>query len=54
MDSIKINQISVDRLHPMLTDLLRSINKIPQILPNQDWKITLRDWYILFDPSIAH
>lgn len=48
MDAIKINQVAVDQLHPMLGDLLRSVNKIPNIKGDIDWKQKLKQWYHLY------
>lgn len=45
MDAIKINQVAVDQLHPMLGDLLRSVNKIPNIKSDVEWKQKLKQWY---------
>lgn len=45
MDAIKINQVAVDQLHPMLGDLLRSINRISNFKSEAEWKNKLKKWY---------
>jgi len=45
MDAIKINQVAVDQLHPMLGDLLRSVNRISNIKGEIEWKNKLKQWY---------
>lgn len=44
MDAIKINQVAVDQLHPMLGDLLRSVNRISNIKESAEWKLKLKEW----------
>ena len=44
MDAIKINQIAVDQLHPMLGDLLRSVNRLPNFKESVEWKEKLKQW----------
>ena len=50
MDAVKINQVAVDQLHPMLADLLRTLNGIPQLeaaVPGYaDSKTRLKKWLI--------
>lgn len=46
MDAIKINQVAVDQLHPMLGDLLRSINRISTVKGDLEWKNKLKHWYL--------
>lgn len=48
MDAIKINQVAVDQLHPMLGDLLRSVNRIPNIKGENEWKNKLKQWYFYY------
>jgi ESCRT-I complex subunit VPS28 len=44
MDAIKLNQVAVDQLHPMLGDLLRSINRISSVKGEIEWKSKLKNW----------
>lgn len=54
MDAIKINQVAVDQLHPMLGDLLRSVNKIPNIKGDVEWKQKLKYWYNIYFRTQSH
>lgn len=44
MDAVKINQVAVDQLHPMLGDLLRSLNRISSLGGELEWKSKLKKW----------
>ncbi|KAJ1833537.1 Vacuolar protein-sorting-associated protein 28, partial [Coemansia sp. RSA 2706] len=46
MDALSMEMRSVDKLHPLLTDLLQSINAVPFIPADFKWKPTFRDWLI--------
>lgn len=45
MDSIKLNLISVDALHPLVSDIVDSLNKNMNLPPDFDGKVKLRNWY---------
>ncbi|KAJ1865349.1 Vacuolar protein-sorting-associated protein 28 [Coemansia sp. RSA 989] len=45
-DALGLNMRSVDKLHPLLTDLLQSINATALIPADFKWKATFRDWLI--------
>lgn len=53
MDAIKIKQVAVDQLHPMLGDLLRCVNRIPSFKGDFEWKAKLKDWYRQNDSIIV-
>ncbi|KAH7291121.1 hypothetical protein KP509_29G001300 [Ceratopteris richardii] len=44
MDSLKLNMVAVDQVHPLLLDLLSSLNKVPMLSANFEGKIKTRDW----------
>lgn len=49
LDMLKLNMTAVDQLHPLLTDLVRSLNKITGIIikdPKWIWKEKIKDWMI--------
>ncbi|KAJ2823960.1 Vacuolar protein-sorting-associated protein 28 [Coemansia furcata] len=46
MDALSMNMTSVDKLHPLLTDLLQSVNAASFLPPDFRWKASFRDWLI--------
>ncbi|ERM99542.1 hypothetical protein AMTRI_Chr10g6040 [Amborella trichopoda] len=44
MDSLKLNMVAVDQVHPLLSDLLSSLNKVPQIGPDFEGKTKTKEW----------
>lgn len=56
MDSIKLNMLAADQLHPLLGELLQSLNRIKLLknsskdhlasTTNNAWKDKLKDWLI--------
>ncbi|KAJ1725858.1 Vacuolar protein-sorting-associated protein 28 [Coemansia biformis] len=46
MDGLNLNMRSVDKLHPLLSDLLQSINAAPFVPGDFEWKQVFRDWLI--------
>lgn len=44
MDSLKLNMIAVDQVHPLLSDLLSALNKLPILPPDFEGKTKMRDW----------
>ncbi len=46
MDSVKLNMIAVDQIHPLLSDLMQALNKIPSLPPDFEGKTKTRDWLI--------
>ncbi|KAJ2837213.1 Vacuolar protein-sorting-associated protein 28 [Coemansia sp. 'formosensis'] len=46
MDALSMNMTSVDKLHPLLTDLLQSVNAASFLPPDFRWKAGFRDWLI--------
>jgi hypothetical protein len=46
MDSLKLNFLAVDQLHPQLSDLIQSLHKLPTLPPDFSGKNKVRDWLI--------
>jgi hypothetical protein len=47
MDSVKLNMVAIDEIHPQLNDLLQSMNKIKSLQEdseNFDFKSKIRQW----------
>eukprot|EP00897_Mesotaenium_endlicherianum_P010550 jgi/Mesen1/9523/ME000637S08966 len=44
MDSLKLNMVAVDQIHPLLSSLLTSLNGVSQLTPDFEGKIKARDW----------
>ncbi|KAI9026838.1 vacuolar protein sorting-associated [Hyaloraphidium curvatum] len=46
MDSLKLNMVAVDQIHPLLSDLMQSLNRIPTLPPDFDGKEKIKNWLI--------
>ncbi|KAI7820880.1 vacuolar protein sorting-associated protein 28 [Kickxella alabastrina] len=46
MDALSMHMTSVDKLHPLLTELLQSINAASFLPQDYRWKPIFRDWLI--------
>ncbi|KAL3624980.1 hypothetical protein CASFOL_031648 [Castilleja foliolosa] len=44
MDSLKLNMVAVDQVHPLLADLSASINKLSILPPDFEGKTKMREW----------
>ncbi|GAA0153019.1 membrane traffic protein [Lithospermum erythrorhizon] len=44
MDSLKLNMIAVDQIHPLLSDLSASLNKLTILPPDFEGKTKMKDW----------
>ena len=44
MDSLKLNLVAKDQIHPQLGDLIQSINKVSGLPPDYEGKAKIRDW----------
>ncbi|ELR18496.1 vacuolar protein sortingassociated protein 28, putative [Acanthamoeba castellanii str. Neff] len=47
MDSLKLNMNAIDQVHPLLTDLFESLNRISALAPNFEGKAKVRHWLSL-------
>lgn len=46
MDSLKLEMKAVDELHPSLSDLMESINKVTNLPPDHDSKTKVKKWLV--------
>ncbi|KAI9101127.1 vacuolar protein sorting-associated, partial [Phlyctochytrium arcticum] len=53
MDSLKLNYVAVDQLHPLLSDLIQGLNKIGTLPPDYEGKAKIRDWLITLNKMKA-
>ena len=45
MDSLKLNLVAIDQIHPLLSDLMQSLNKV-SLMGTFDGKAKIKDWLI--------
>ena len=45
MDSLKLNMVAVDQIHPLLSDLMQALNKVSSLPADFDGKMKIRNWY---------
>lgn len=48
MDSLKLNMMAVDQIHPFLSDLMQSLNKVTILPADFEGKIKIKQWFVLF------
>jgi len=46
MDSLKLNMTAVDQIHPLLTDLMESLCKIPTLSADWEGKVKIKNWLV--------
>lgn len=44
MDSLKLNMVAVDQVHPLLSDLSSSLNRLSILPPDFEGKMKMREW----------
>eukprot|EP00270_Netrium_digitus_P000475 TRINITY_DN1052_c0_g1_i1.p1 TRINITY_DN1052_c0_g1~~TRINITY_DN1052_c0_g1_i1.p1 ORF type:complete len:192 (-),score=20.11 TRINITY_DN1052_c0_g1_i1:31-555(-) len=44
MDSLKLNMVAVDQIHPLLSDLLSSLNRVSHLSPDFAGKVKSKEW----------
>ncbi|GAQ86421.1 Vacuolar protein sorting-associated protein [Klebsormidium nitens] len=44
MDSLKLSMVAVDQVYPLLSDLVSSMNRVPQLPPDFEGKVKGKDW----------
>ena len=54
MDSLKLNMRAVDELHPTLTELVDSVNKVPGLPPDHESKVKAVQWLTTLHTMKAH
>jgi len=53
MDSLKLKMAAVDQIHPLLSDLMESLNKISSLPPDFEGKVKIKSWsHFLFSPVL--
>ncbi|KAJ3215013.1 Vacuolar protein-sorting-associated protein 28 [Dinochytrium kinnereticum] len=54
MDSIKLNMIDTDQIHPLLSDLIQLLNKVSKLPPDfENHKRKIKDWLITLNKMKA-
>ena len=46
MDQIKLSLVAVDQIHPLLSDLLEALNKIPTLPSDFEGTRKIKDWCV--------
>ncbi|KAF1002806.1 vacuolar protein sorting-associated protein 28 homolog 1-like [Apium graveolens] len=46
MDSLKLNMVAVDQVHPLLSDLSASLNKLTLLGPDFEGKVKMKEWIV--------
>jgi len=54
MDSLKLEMRAVDELHPHLSDLMDSINKVANLPPEHESKTKVKEWLLRLNKMRAH
>ncbi|EXB51814.1 hypothetical protein L484_006387 [Morus notabilis] len=44
MDTLKLNMVATDQVHPVLSDILNSLNKLSFLPPDFTGKVKLKEW----------
>eukprot|EP01135_Chromosphaera_perkinsii_P000472 Nk52_evm26s96 gene=Nk52_evmTU26s96 len=44
MDSLKLNMVAVDEIHPLLNDLMESMNNVSSLSPEFEGKVKVKSW----------
>lgn len=53
MDSLKLNLIAVDQIHPLLSDLMQSLNKV-SLMGTFEGKSRIKEWLIILNKMKAN
>ncbi|TPX35786.1 hypothetical protein SmJEL517_g01919 [Synchytrium microbalum] len=53
MDSLNLSMIAVDQIHPQLSDLIQSLNRIPSLPADFEGKGKIKNWLILLNKKKA-
>jgi len=54
MDTLKLDMKAVDELHPQLTELVESLNKVTTLPPDHESKAKVKDWLVRLNKMKAH
>ena len=44
MDAIKLEQRAVDELHPLISDLMNALTRVPNLPPDHSGVVRLSEW----------
>ncbi|KAI8567545.1 hypothetical protein RHMOL_Rhmol02G0130300 [Rhododendron molle] len=47
MDALQMNMITVDQVHPLLSDLLSSLNKLTILPSDFEGKTKMKEWILM-------
>merc|ERR1711916_425191 len=53
MDSLKLNMVAVDEIHPLLNDLMESLNKVGSLSPEFEGKQKVKQWLVTLNKMSA-
>ena len=53
MDSLKLNLIAVDQIHPVLADLMQSLNKLTSLPPDYQGRGKIKEWLVTLNKMKA-
>ncbi|KAJ1524689.1 Vacuolar protein-sorting-associated protein 28 [Nowakowskiella sp. JEL0078] len=53
MDALKLNMIDVDQIHPQLSDLLQSLNKVNTLPNDMEGKKKIKEWLVTLNQMKA-
>eukprot|EP01086_Lenisia_limosa_P000992 TRINITY_DN11777_c0_g1_i1.p1 TRINITY_DN11777_c0_g1~~TRINITY_DN11777_c0_g1_i1.p1 ORF type:complete len:206 (+),score=29.52 TRINITY_DN11777_c0_g1_i1:68-685(+) len=46
MDSLKLNMVAVDELHPLIQDIVTALNKVPTLSPDSEPITKVKTWLV--------
>ncbi|KAI8090036.1 VPS28 protein-domain-containing protein [Halteromyces radiatus] len=49
LDTLRVNRLAVDDIHPLLEDLIKALNNVPGLSPDYEAKATVRKWLIVLN-----
>lgn len=49
LDTLRVNRLAVDDIHPLLEDLIKALNNIPGMSSDYEAKTTVRKWLIVLN-----
>ncbi|KAK9764425.1 Vacuolar protein-sorting-associated protein 28 [Basidiobolus ranarum] len=53
MDSLKLNMVAVDQIHPWLSELMQSLSNVSSLPADFEGKVKIRDWLITLNKMKA-
>ncbi|ORX62967.1 vacuolar protein sorting-associated, partial [Hesseltinella vesiculosa] len=49
LDTLRVNRLAVDDIHPLLEDLIKALNSVPGLPPDYEAKAVVRKWLIVLN-----